>query len=685
MMIETRRSPLQSLPGDAPPDAAWIESQIEILKSRNVAAYVVKRLQLAEDHESGLLGRLLTRLGWASEPQSEAARTDAAIATLNNGLDVRRLGISYMLEINFHSNNREQAIKVANAMIDAYVFHQLNAMYQANRRAGDWMEERLQALREQAATAERTVIEFKAKNNIVAATGGTLMNEAQLSEISGELASARSHASDVKARLERVEAVLQGYREDQPTSAADESVIEAMSNTIITRLRMQYLDLVNREAEYSVKYGKNHGAVVNLRNQVRDIRRSIRDELGQIAETHRSELEIAKKRQDEAEKRLGALVSQSRETNQAQVTLFTLEAAAQSYRKLYDSFLRQHTETEQQQSLPVSDAQELSPASIIRTDSRKFQVFVVTILAGGILGVGFGVLRDIMDRGFRTREHVQFALETECVALVPRLLDGRSNKVLQDFRNAKATLWKTIVDAPSSPYAAAIRSIKLTLDLDLNSENPDRDSKCEKPFSKVIGLTSCLPREGKSTIAAAMATLIAKSGVRVILVDCDVRNPSLSRALAPDAEVGVLELIDGKVDLADAILIDPTTKMAFLPTVANLDLPNSTDMLASGGAKSLFTALQMKYDYVIVDLAPLTAGFDVRASSRLIDSYLLVIEWGSTKMEAVQYALRNASGVHENIIGAVLNKVDMAVMDRYDSYGANDYYYGGGGDARATS
>ena len=214
-MIETRKSPLQSLPGDAPPDVAWIESQIQILKSRSVAADVVKRLQLAEDPEflrSGLLDKLLARLGWDSEPaagapNSEAARTNAAIHHLNEVLNVRRLSQSYMLEINFRSNNREQAIKVVNAMIDAYVFHQLNAMYQANRRAGDWMEERLQALREQAATAERAVIEFKAKNNIVAVAGGTLMNETQLSEISGELASARSHASDVKARLERIEAV----------------------------------------------------------------------------------------------------------------------------------------------------------------------------------------------------------------------------------------------------------------------------------------------------------------------------------------------------------------------------------------------------------------------------------------------------------------------------------------------
>jgi polysaccharide biosynthesis transport protein len=102
---------------------------------------------------------------------------------------------------------------------------------------------------------------------------------------------------------------------------------------------------------------------------------------------------------------------------------------------------------------------------------------------------------------------------------------------------------------------------------------------------------------------------------------------------------------------------------------------DATEFLASRAAKSLFDTLQLKYDYVIVDLAPLVASMDVRATSSFIDSYLLVIEWGSTKVEAVHYMLRNAPNVHENIVGVVLNKVDMATMGRYDSYGAN-YYYG---------
>src|SRR5439155_6838868 len=109
----------------------------------------------------------------------------------------------YMMRIDFRSRNAERAVKVANAMIDAYIFDQLNAKYQANRRAGDWLQERLQSLREQAAAAERAVIEFKTENNIVAA-GGTLMNEKQLTEMSSQAAAARAQASDVALRLEHV-------------------------------------------------------------------------------------------------------------------------------------------------------------------------------------------------------------------------------------------------------------------------------------------------------------------------------------------------------------------------------------------------------------------------------------------------------------------------------------------------
>ena len=689
LMMETQRGLLQeSILGHSTTDTGWIESQIGVLKSQNVAAYVVKQLRLAEDpaftgvgSAPNFIDKTLARFGWeTAPPKSEAERVGAAISTMMYGLDVRRVGQSYLLRIDFRGNNPEQAAKIANAMVDAYVFDQLNAKYQATRRAGDWLQERLQTLREQASTAERAEIDFKAKNNIVSA-GGTLMNDKQLNEISGRLATARARTSDVQARLDRFNAVRQAYQQDQPASSADETVSEAMSNPIITKLRGQYLDLVNREADWSVRYGKNHVAVATLRNQIRDIRRSINDEMGRIEETYKSEYEIAKKAQDELEKSLTGLISQSQTTNQAQVTLFSLEAAAQSYRKIYESFLQRHTEAVQQQSFPISEARQVSPASVIKTGPQALKIWLATIFAGGALGIGFGALREIRDRGFRTREQVQAVLGYECLALVPLLaapvtsrmrLPRRAlpapiaNQGHQTMRPSSEIL-RNVLQTPSSPFAEAIRSIKLTLDL-RNEEGMGK---------KVIGLTSSMPGEGKSSIAAVIAAGLAQSGKHVILVDCDFRNPSLSRMLAPEAKVGFLDTVDGRVPFSKAVWTDPSTGMEFLPMVAGSESLNSAETLLSSAAKSLFTTLQIKYDYVIVDLAPLVAGVEVRATSRLIDSYVLVVEWGGTKIDAVEYALRIAPDVQNNIAGVVLNKVDMNTIDHYDGYASGYYYYGG--------
>jgi polysaccharide biosynthesis transport protein len=686
MMIETRKSGLESVLGSAPPDSAWVESQIGVLRSYNVAAYVVKQLRLADDPkfinpEPALFDKLLARFGWGpSELNSESERTAAAIGAVLGGLDIKRVGQSYLMRIDFRSQNSEQAVKVANAMIDAYIFDQLSAKYQANRRSGDWLQERLQALREQAAAAERAVLEFRAKNDMVAVSG-TLINDKRLSEMTSQLATARAAVGELHIRLERIAAVREAYQPDKGPGSADENVNEAMANPIISGLRTKYLDLVNREADWSVRYGKNHTAVVNLRNQIRDIRRSIRDELGRIEETWKSEYQIAQKKQDEAEKGFTALIGQSAKTNQAQVTLFSLEAAAQSYRKLYDNFLQRHTETVQQQTFPMSDARSVSPAGISKVSPTALPVWLLTIFAGGVLGAGVGAFREVMDRVFRTREQVRSVLATECLALVPmmtkspkRVSFGRQSlaRALPLIADSAASrsissaprIMRTIIDSPESPYAEAVRSIKLTVDLNTQAKG-----------TSIIGFTSCLPSEGKSSVAMAMATHIAQGGARVVLVDCDLRNPSLSRALAPDASAGVLDVVAGNVALEDAIWSVPSANMAFLPAGANLGVPNATEIFTSGAAKSLFDTLQIKYDYVIVDLAPLVAGVDVRATSGLVDSYVLVIEWGTTKVSAVQYVLRNAPNVQANIVGAVLNKVNMAAMSRYDNYGAK-YYYG---------
>src|SRR5262249_7821857 len=149
----------------------------------------------------------------------------------------------------------------------------------------------------------------------------------------------------------------------------------------------------------------------------------------------------------------------------------------------------------------------------------------------------------------------------------------------------------------------------------------------------------------------------------------------------PGAKAGVVEAIAGEVPLSEALWRDPTTHMHFLPAVGDPLSPSPADVFGSSAAKSLFVALEANYDYIIVDLPPPRPPSAVRAISALIDGYMLVIEWGRTKIDAVQYALRHTPGVQESILGAILNKVDVDVMSRYDKYGAQYYYsrsgYGG--------
>src|SRR5262249_23265566 len=135
-----------------------------------------------------------------------------------------------------------------------------------------------------------------------------------------------------------------------------------------------------------------------------------------------------------------------------------------------------------------------------------------------------------------------------------------------------------------------------------------------------------------------------------------------------------LEVIAGQANLAHAVRRDQNTGLAFLPMVPIKALRDRIELLASGQAKQLINLLRTTYDYVIIDMAPLISNVDVLAASRFVESYVLVIEWGATKMESLRYALSNAPAVQMKMLGAVLNKVDFASLASYEPYGAYHYY-----------
>jgi polysaccharide biosynthesis transport protein len=680
MIIDMRKGLFlqQSILPDAPTDTAGVESQVQILKSEGVAISVIRNLHLTEVAEFvdtddvSLFDRLHGFfLGLSSRPpRSEFDLMRQAIGVLEGRLEASRVGLSYVLDISFTSSNPDRAAQIANSVADAYIADQLDSKFQTHRRASDWLQERVNGLRDQATVAENVVVAFKRENNLVA-VGGMLMNEQQIAELNTQLILARAHTSEAEARLNRIDAIV---RVDSSNTRFDASVSDALNNPIITKLRQQYLELVNREADWSRRFGRDHLAVVNLRNQLREIRDSIFQELRRYSETYKSDYEIAKRRQKSLEADLAQAESQSQEANKARVTLRQLESSAQGFRTLHDSFRQRYTESIQQQSFPITEARVIWRATRPGVKSGPKPVLILALACfGGIgLGTGIGFIREVMDRVFRTTGQVEAALSAPCVALVPLVDDAlgaessNSEEALASagskFITRDGSVCWIVAEQPMSRFAEAIRSVKLAADLNIVDKR-----------HKVIGFTSALPNEGKSTVAAALAQLAAQVGGKVIIVDCDLRNPSLSRTFAPKATIGIIDVLAGEYSLDDAIWRDGPEGMAFLPALSNSRVFHTSEVLASEPTKQLIYDLRESYDYVVVDLPPLAPLIDVRATSHLVDGYFLIIEWGRTKIDVVQHALNTAPGVYEGLLGAVLNKANMKYMVRYEAHRGKYY------------
>ncbi|MHC2390581.1 MULTISPECIES: AAA family ATPase [Bradyrhizobium] len=677
----------QSILAEPAFDLNQIETQLQLLRSKAIAVEVIDQLKLADDPDfnaSGLSLQSIWQRIWSwgktgskKDGPSGTLRepSDAIVDAFLSRLSAGRVGHSNIIDISFSSSSAVRAAEIVNAVANTYVLDQLNARFDANRRATGWLQERLQELGDQALTAQRAVDIYKAQNNIVSLDGKPI-TEQQITEINNRLAAARTQTSEATAKLARYEALLASDPK-KSSSMVDLDAIgsDGLNSPIITALRQQYLELSRREAELTARVGRDHLAVVNIRNRIREFRVSIFDEVRRLAEVSRSEFELAKQRQDEIEKQLSKAVSQSRSINSAELTIKDLESRAKGLRSLHETFLQRYMGSAQQETFPVSESRVLFPASPPPTKSKpKTRLVLAFGIFGGLaIGIGLALLRNLMDRVFRTSSQVEAVLELPCLSMVPLLPAQKSPKppvrpqasddqVQQRIVSSPTAIHRTVVGMPLSRYTEAVRSIKLAID-----HNPAKIS------SQVVGITSALPNEGKTTIAASLAQLIGHAGKRVIIVDCDLRNPSLSSILAPKAACGIIEVANGSRSLADAIWRDPTTNLAFLPAVRRGPLLHTSEILCADAISKLFDLLRNDYDYVIVDLPPLTPLVDVRATSSLIDCYILVIEWGRTKIDVVQHALHTAPNIHESLIGAVLSKTDTKAMARYD--GHRSYYY----------
>lgn len=258
------------------------------------------------------------------------------------------------------------------------------------------------------------------------------------------------------------------------------------------------------------------------------------------------------------------------------------------------------------------------------------------------------------------------SLKDKFSAMLPNLKTGKSSSVSgrRNTQASSALMLSHVLDEPCSQFTEALRSIKVAIDLKGGEES-----------LKVIGLTSTLPHEGKTTIAANFAQLIAQGGCSTILIDADLRNRALSRQLATKKYGrGLVDVIAGRRKIEDVVLSDQRTGLNLLSSGSESKMLNTNELLSSAAMKKVIEDLRGNYAFIIIDLPPLIPIVDARAVANFVDAYIYIVEWGRTRIDTAKHSLCNAPELYKRLLGVVLNKVDMTKLRRYEPHLGNYYY-----------
>ncbi|RUZ71061.1 chain-length determining protein, partial [Mesorhizobium sp. M7A.F.Ca.US.003.02.2.1] len=525
-----------------------ILSQIEILTSTRLAAVVVDKLKLDQNDTFmnppqsalaqgiGLIRGLIQYVrpsssmpGGADFSKLDPAARDALIATsrrdyailkLQNEIRAERVGRSYVIALGYQATDPALANAITKAYADAYLADQLDASFDATERAAVWLQGRLTELRQSSQAASLAVEKFRAEHGLAANSDGQLMSDKQLSDLNAQLIVAQADTARASARYQQYKAIVDSGSENAFKDAAISS--DQPSSSVISALKTRYLTVAKRLQDVEANFGPEHPQAVALSKEKADISTQIFGELKQLTESYRNEYEVAQARETALRANVAAAQGKSSVDNQTQVKLRELDQQATALTTLYQTFLGRYEEAAQQQSFPVGKIRIISDASMPMTASspRTIVVLGLSLVLGLLMGAGFGGLNEFNERFFRTGEDVRDRVNLKFLGYLPTIGGklGKEEKPGETQVDAKTTQslssaekrarMRVSIDSPASMFSETLRSAKIAFDVVMEGQG-----------SRVIGIISVLPGEGKSTVAANLAGLLAANGSKTLLID----------------------------------------------------------------------------------------------------------------------------------------------------------------------
>ncbi|MDZ4319004.1 MAG: polysaccharide biosynthesis tyrosine autokinase, partial [Phenylobacterium sp.] len=667
VMLDTRQEQVvnvEAVLSGLPADSSVVDTEVEILKSRRLAERVVNALQLSQDPEfnselappsvlSNVKDSVLGVLGAAKprdipdDPIAQQKAQERIVDAVLNRLSVRRAGLTYVINVSFESESPTKAATIANKFAELYLLEQLEAKFDATQQANTWLNTRLEGLRQQVLTDEAAVQNYRIANNLLSAAG-TNLTETEISNYNMTLSQARAQVAEDEARLSTARSQL-------ARGSSGDDLGEALSSPVIQQLRQQRATVSAKVADLQGRYGERHPEMLTANRQLTDIDAQIQAEIQRIISNLEAKVQVSRQRAGA----ISGSLSNARGTlvgnNQAQVRLNELERTAEASRTLYESYLNRYKETSSQQGIEQSDARVVSSATIPTGQSSPkvpLNLALGLVLAMGC-GLGAVVLAEMLDSGLATAEDVEHRLDVSYLGAVPLLASVAEGKASSPI--------DYVIDKPLSSFAEAFRNLRASVIYSRLGEGV-----------KVVAITSSLPGEGKTTTSVCLARSAAQQGLKVILVDCDLRRRSVNRLFGAEPARRLIEVLAGEATLDEVLTVDQTTGARLLPLAKSSMTPK--DVFGSAAMDRLLEELRRTYDLVILDTAPVLPVADTRVLAPKADVVVFLAHWRKTPQHAIEAAFRLLSGTGAHLAGVALTQVDMKQQAKY-GYGDPGYYY----------
>jgi polysaccharide biosynthesis transport protein len=651
-------------------DTVAINTEIEIMKSAGLSLRVARELRLdkyPEFQQHSRVALALDRWGWiaaglrdllkgfepgnlgqstgrhpaADSTVASAKQVEAAAAILRGQLRVDRVPLSYVLAVSATARSPELAQRVVAKVVDDYLAGQREMRQTALQQRALWLKEQLSELKSRIADTETTIEKLKAQSGM-SDTGKGSVREQQIADLNTQLMLVQGDVVGTLARLEQARQLSHG-------SGTLQDMPDVEASSLGDQLRLEQSELIHREIELRAKLGDRHPAVLAIKEQLAGINKALDDEAARTLGNLNESYQIALRREQALKESLRRLTATQVDSGDY-IKLQQLERVAAADSKLYETYISEYDEIGTRESLQVSDARIISPATLPTEPSypRSKLAYLSVGSVGIVMGVFSALFAEFLQPRVRTGAAAERTFGYPVVGALPRVQLSRSA--------GDQSLAQMVISAPMSPFSEAVRTIRLGLRLSQLGQE-----------SRVILVTSCLPGEGKSTLALLLAIASAGAHQRTVLVDCDLRGRTISRKYG-ERRPGLSEILTGLTNLDTAIIHDTVTGCYVIPAGSCIGSPG--DLLASPRMGEIIKSLRELYDYVVLDTPPLLSVIDALTLAALVDNILIVVDGTSSSCHSINQGLRLLRPENERISGMIFNKVD---ADQLRHYGYSGY------------